>query len=76
MAASQSAMLVLLAGYMIGFLCLFGSGFVIVSRAWGLMRIDRPRWLVSSTARLLMMLFGSALFLLIWDMAFRIGWMG
>ena len=73
---SDTALLVLLMGYVIGLVCLFGSGFVIVSKAWGLARIERPRWLVSSTARLLIMLFGSGLFLLVWDMAFRIGWMG
>ena len=75
MVASQPALLVLLAGYIAGLVCLFGSGFVIVSRAWGLVQIERPRWLVSSTKRLLVMLFGSGLFLLIWDMAFRLWWM-
>ena len=72
MVDSQPALLILLAGYMIGLLCLFGSGYVIVARAWGLSDVTRPRWLVSSTKRLLMMLFGSALFLLIWDLVFRV----
>jgi len=69
---SQAALLILLAGYLVGLLCLFWSGFVIVARAWGLVRIERPRWLVHSTKRLLVLLFGSGLFLLLWDLAFRV----
>jgi len=68
---SQAALLILLAGYLVGLFCLFGAGFVIVARAWGLVRIERPRWLVHSTKRLLIVLFGSGLFLLLWDLAFR-----
>lgn len=69
---SQAALLILLAGYLAGLLCLFGSGFIIVARAWGLANVTRPRWLVSSTRRLMIVMFGSGLFLLAWDLIFRV----
>ncbi|MEM7060114.1 MAG: hypothetical protein AAF557_21235 [Pseudomonadota bacterium] len=69
---SQTALLILLAGYLVGLIGLFGAGFVILCRAWGLVRIERPQWLVSSTKRLLILLFGSGLFLLMWDLIFRV----
>ena len=69
---SVAALLFLLAGYVIGLCALFGSGFIILARAWGLVRIDRPRWLVTSTKRQLMLFFGSGLFLLVWDLLVRV----
>lgn len=71
-APSLPVLLILLAGYLVGLICLFGSGFVIVGKAWGLARIERPRWLVGSDKRLLVMFFASGLFLLAWDFFARI----
>ena len=72
---SLSILLVLLAGYVIGLICLFGFGFVILAQTWGLARIEWPKWLVASPARLFTLFFGSALFLLAWDLIFRV-WQG